>query len=142
MRKQRCNFVVSEYVNYGIGRTGMFEKPMTLLECAKLVKSTFNVPDVRVFGDLTQIVRTAAICPGSGKDMIANAKASKSDVYISGDFGHHNGIDANEDGVLIIDAGHQGIEKIFITYMKTYIHKRCEEIEVITEDSNAPFITI
>lgn len=138
----RREFVVSDYVSFGIGRTGMFEKPMTLLECAKLVKSTFNISDVRIFGAPDQMVRTAAICPGSGKDLVAKVKASKADVYISGDFGHHNGIDANEDGILVIDAGHQGIEKIFIDYMKKYVLERCEDISVITEQSQAPFMTV
>lgn len=138
----RKEFVVSDIVEYGIGRTGIFKSPMTLLDCAKLVKETFDIPDVRIFGNPDSLVRTAAICPGSGKDFVGKAKKAHADVYISGDFGHHNGIDANEDGVFVIDAGHQGIEHIFIDYMKDYIEKHCEDITVLTEYSHAPFITI
>lgn len=138
----RKDFVVSELVEYGIGRTGVLPHSMSLAECAQLVKRTFDIPNVRIFGNPDASVRTVAICPGSGKDLIDDVKRTRADVYISGDFGHHNGIDANEDGILVIDAGHQGIEHIFIDYMKTYIEEHCEDIDVCTEKSCAPFITI
>lgn len=136
------DYIDENLVLYGTGRKGRFAQPMTLLECATLVKDVFNIPDVRIFGNSKALVATVAICPGSGKDLMDKVKEANVDVYISGDFGHHNGIDANEDGILVIDAGHQGIEHIFIDYMKEYIEKNCKDISVITEKSQAPFMTV
>jgi len=136
------DFVAGEVKDFGIGRTGNLKTAMTLLACAGLVKETFGIPDVRLYGSPEKTVRTVAICPGSGKDFVAKARAAHADVYISGDFGHHNGIDAVEDGLCVIDAGHQGIEHIFTGYMKQYIETHCEGITVITEKSHAPFITV
>ncbi len=126
----------------GIGRFGRLPRPMTLLSCAGLVKNVFGISDVRVYGDVNTPVQTAAVCPGSGRDLMAQVKRSGADVYISGDFGHHSGIDAVEDGICVIDAGHQGIEHIFIDYVKRYIETNCAGVAVATEHSHAPFVTV
>lgn len=135
-------FVAGAYEDIGIGTHGILPEAMTLRDCAELVKTVFDIPDVRIFGDPDQIVRTAAMCPGSGKDLLSDVKRVHADVYISGDFGHHNGLDAVEQGIMVIDAGHQGIEKIFVKYMKDYIEKHIEGVEVMTEDSRPPFLTL
>ena len=49
---------------------------------------------MKVFGDLKQNVHRVAICPGSGKSDIDQAIAAGADVYVTGDIGHHEGIDA------------------------------------------------
>ena len=50
---------------------------------------------MKVFGDLKQKVHRVAICPGSGKSDIDQAIAAGADVYVTGDIGHHEGIDAH-----------------------------------------------
>ncbi len=42
---------------------------------------------------------------------------------ITGDVGHHGGIDAAANGMAVIDAGHYGLEHIFIPFMKGYLEK-------------------
>ena len=51
-------------------------------------------------------------------------------MLITGDISHHDGIDALEKGIDIIDAGHYGVEKIFIPFMKQYIESNAPGIEV------------
>lgn len=126
----------------GIGKFGLLPETITLKACAALVKSVFNIPHVSVFGNMEKNVRKAAICPGSGKGMAVHAAALGADVLITGDIGHHDGIDANAMGIAVIDAGHQGLEHIFIDYMKTYIDGAFPELTVYTENSRAPFTVI
>lgn len=45
----------------GIGRVGKLERDMRLSECCELVKSAFELQHVKVFGNLDQTVRCAAI---------------------------------------------------------------------------------
>ena len=52
--------------------------------------------------------------------MIDDALNFAPDVYITGDIDHHEGIDAVARGMNVIDAGHYGLEKIFVPYMKEY----------------------
>ena len=45
-------------------------------------------------------------------------------MLITGDIGHHEGIDSVAQGMAIIDAGHYGVEHIFIEDMKDYLRER------------------
>ena len=123
----------------GFGRFGNLPKIMTLRECATYVKDAFGISKVRVFGDPDMEVEMAAICPGSGGSMIDAALALKADVYITGDIDHHEGIDAVARGLAIIDAGHYGVEKIFVPYMKEYLKREVNGVLVYTQQEEEPF---
>lgn len=126
-------------VTQGIGRIGSLKQPMSLDECAQVVKQAFGIEWVKVFGEPVRPVETVAICPGSGKSMIGAALAGDVDVLITGDIDHHDGIDALERGMAVIDAGHFGLEQIFVPYMAEYIKRKTEHIEVITQTLKSPF---
>ena len=123
----------------GCGRVGKLEKKMNIEECAELVKECFNVPNVKVFGNMGDIVETVAIMPGSGGGYIKDAIKAGADVMITGDIDHHEGIDAVAQGIGIIDAGHYGIEKLFIAYMKQFIEREIPQLKVITAEIEEPF---
>ncbi|MCD7862565.1 MAG: Nif3-like dinuclear metal center hexameric protein [Lachnospiraceae bacterium] len=128
-----------EIATEGIGRVGQLMEPMTLLDVAQLVKRAFFVNQVKVFGNPEDICCTAAICPGSGKDLAADAVKSGADVFITGDIDHHTGIDLKAQGVNVIDAGHFGIEKLFKPYMKDYLARMLPQLEVLTAREEEPF---
>ena len=110
---------------YGIGLSGSLAEEMTLMELARRVKETFNIPHVSVFGDLDsgKKLKCAAICPGSGGSEIELVLGTGAEVYITGDISHHEGLDAAERGLAVIDAGHYGIEHIFMPIMEKYLGK-------------------
>ena len=126
----------------GIGRTGELPYEMTLKECAEMVKEVFMIDNVRIFGDPGKKVKRASISPGSGKHMSRYAIEAGSDVLISGDIDHHEGIDAVAAGLAVIDAGHFGLEKIFCPYMKDFIMREMPGIQVSIASENAPFSVI
>ena len=86
-------------------------------------------------------MKRVAISPGSGKSMIDLAGRKKVDCLITGDIDHHAGIDAVAQNVPIIDAGHYGIEKIFIPYMEEYINAKTD-LKVFCEVFKNPFTII
>lgn len=126
----------------GIGRIGRLKEPMSLGACAEKVKEAFDVSKVKVFGDLQKQVVCAAICPGSGKSVIPSAIAAGASVLITGDIDHHEGIDAAAQGLAIIDAGHYGVEKLFIPYMQQYLSKRLPGIRVVVQPPKEPFVYV
>lgn len=126
----------------GFGRIGKLPKVMTLRECAELIKKKFGIDRLKVFGELEGDIETAAIMPGSGKSMINTTIDAGADVLITGDIDHHEGIDAAAQGLFIIDAGHFGLEHIFVPYMEEYLGRECKDIEVITSRQTAPFVII
>ena len=126
----------------GIGCAGLLPKTMTLRECGEYVKKVFEIPTVKIFGDLDSLISRAAICPGSGKHMASYALALGSEVLITGDIDHHEGIDANSQGLAIIDAGHHGIEHIFTEYMKKRLNELFPRLHVDQDVNDPPFTVI
>lgn len=126
----------------GFGRFGKLPQMMTLLECAEYVKRKFSLTSVNIYGDLHKKVQTAAICGGSGKDFVEDAIHVGADVYITGDISHHTGIDSIAQNLMIIDAGHYGIEKIFIPYMKDFLKNQMPDVKVFLEEATNPFFVI
>ncbi len=134
--------VTDEESREGIGRVGDLSSPMSLQSCGEFIKEKFQLDSVKVFGDLSSTVQRVAICPGSGKGMTELALEKNADVLVTGDIGHHEGIDAVAQGLAIIDAGHYGLEHIFIEDMANYLRKNVEGIVVETHEITHPFQVI
>ena len=131
-----------EIAKEGIGRVGRLPNIMTLRECAEHVKQVFGLDNVRVYGDLDAELEIAAISPGSGKSMIGDAVAKNADVLITGDIEHHEGLDAVAQGLMIIDAGHYGIEKLFKNYIKDYLKRTYPNLTVYVHRDINPFVIL
>ncbi|MBT9777967.1 Nif3-like dinuclear metal center hexameric protein [Clostridium sp. MCC353] len=124
----------SEEGAYGIGKVGLLPHEMTLGELGTYVKDAFGLPFVTVYGmdEIKEPVRRIAVSPGSGSSMISHGLKAGVRVLVTGDIGHHEGIDAVAGGMAVIDAGHYGVEHIFIEFMADYINKITDgQIEII-----------
>ena len=106
---------------FGIGKIGRLPCETTLRACAELVKSAFGISSVRIFGDGGHMVKKVAVVPGSGGGEINRAILAGADLLISGDIDHHEGIDAMAQGLVVIDAGHYGLEHIFAVDMAGFL---------------------
>lgn len=126
----------------GIGKAGKLPKEMTLRECAVWVKEKFQIPSVRFLGDGNTKISFAAICPGSGRSVIGNCHLLGAEVLITGDIDHHTGIDQKDDHLSIIDAGHYGIEHIYIEDMCKFLKEKCPELKVSAAQIKHPFEVI
>lgn len=123
----------------GIGIIANIKEDITVGEYAQKVKDAFDLEHVMVFGNMDTKIHRIAIVPGSGRSMIAQAKESGADVFLTGDIGHHEGLDAVDMGICVIDAGHYGLEQVFIDDMKQLITEGQKEIEVITYKAGSPY---
>ena len=126
----------------GIGRIGSLEQPVTLEECCVYIKHKLNLGSLKVFGDMDAKVSRLAISPGSGKSAIGAAIAKGADVLVTGDIGHHEGLDAVEQGLSVIDAGHYGTEYIFIDDMKRFLEDKLPVLQVTAAPVIHPFQVI
>lgn len=123
----------------GIGRYGKLPRVMTLEECAAYVKEVFHLESVKIYGEPDGTTEWAAISPGSGKSMIKHAVAAGVKVLVTGDIEHHEGLDAMAQGLMVIDAGHYGIEKIFVPYLMEYLKREFPQLEVFAAEEKNPF---
>lgn len=118
----------------GLGRVGLLPREMSLKELAETVKLKFHLANVIMYGESDRIVEKIAICGGSGKSMIPYALKNNCQVLVTGDLDYHSCLDALQDGLALIDAGHFGIEKIFIPYMKDFFEKEVKGVTVICSE--------
>ena len=123
----------------GIGEIADLPSEMTLEEFSQAVKGAFRLEHVRVFGEPGKKVSRAAVCPGSGKSAIRPAIAKGADVLVTGDIGHHEGIDCVAQGLAVIDAGHYGVEHIFIGNVKEFLSEKLDGIRIVAEPVSNPF---
>lgn len=126
----------------GIGKIGDLPCSMTVKECCEFIKYHLNLTKVKVFGDMDKTVTRLAISPGSGKSAISSSLIKKADILVTGDIGHHEGLDAAEQGLNIIDAGHYGTEYFFIDDMETFLQNEFPEIHIIKSDIKHPFVVV
>ncbi|MDO4324182.1 MAG: Nif3-like dinuclear metal center hexameric protein [Lachnospiraceae bacterium] len=124
---------------YGIGGVGNLPKKMTARECCEYVKKAFDLKNVRLFGNPETEVRYLAVSPGSGKSMIGPALAAGADILVTGDIGHHDGLDAVDQGLPVIDAGHYGIEHLFIRQMADFLKEAFPELKIREAKPADPF---
>lgn len=132
-------------VPYGIGKTGNLAKPVTVRELARQVRESFGLPFAVVYGQelLDSEAARVSICPGSGGSMIEAAIANGSQVFVTGDMGHHQGIDAAARGMAVIDGGHYGLEHMFISFLAEYLGGRLGgEVEIIKAPPEWPAVIV
>ena len=126
----------------GIGSIGNLKEAVSLREYSAYVRDRLEIQSVKVFGDPEAKIRRVAILPGSGKSDIDLSIMKSADVLITGDVDHHSGIDAVQKGLYIIDAGHYGVEHLFISYMANKLRALFSDIEVQEEPKQEPFYIV
>jgi len=94
----------------GLGMVGELETPMDSLEFMNKLKDLFHCGAIRHTPIVKDKIRKVALCGGSGSFLLRKAKASKADIYISGDFKYHEFFDA-EGKIIIADIGHYESEQ-------------------------------
>lgn len=127
----------------GIGKLGETDSSYTLRSYCEVIKQKLNLDCVRVFGEPDMQIQRVAICPGSGKSTIQSALNKGAQVLVTGDIGHHEGMDATAQGLNIIDAGHYGTEYIFVNDVAIFLKEQlANEVIILKAEENPPFCTI
>ncbi|MBX6377353.1 MAG: Nif3-like dinuclear metal center hexameric protein, partial [Clostridia bacterium] len=94
----------------GLPRVGRVPEPLPLATWAQLVRERLNAPFVRVLGDLQRPVARVAVCGGAGADFLAVVRAAGADVYVTADVRYHEGQQAQDLNLAVVDPGHFATE--------------------------------
>jgi dinuclear metal center YbgI/SA1388 family protein len=90
------------------GRIGTLASPVSVRDLADTVCRALHIPAVLTAGEGE--VRTVAVLGGEGGDFVAAARRAGADAFVSGRIGYHRMLDAAEDGIVLIEAGHFATE--------------------------------
>ena len=97
----------------GLGRVGSLPAPMTLGDFTMLVGQALppTAWGVRAAGDPERVIRTVAVCGGSGGSLIDDAWRAGADAFLTADLRHHVASDAvAAGGPALVDAAHWATE--------------------------------
>ena len=110
------------------GRIGKLASPVDMAEFARTVCDILNAPAVNLLG--SGKVQTLAVIGGEGGDFVDAARHAGADMILSGRIGYHRMLDAAEDGIAVIEAGHFYTERPVLSYLAELVKKADAGIEV------------
>ena len=84
-------------------------------------------------------INTVAVCGGSGADLIEDALSEGADAFVTGEIKHHDYLDAAENGISVICAGHFKTEIIAMKRLYEMLGDNVKETEFIFTEQNAPY---
>jgi len=110
----------------GLGRVGQLPRPVALRAFAELVADALpGTPGgVRMAGDPERMVRTVAVCGGSGTSMLGAATSAGADVFLTSDLKHHVVSEALESpGPALCDVAHFASEFPWLSRAADLLHR-------------------
>ena len=120
----------------GLGVVGNLPTPVSSEEAIALVKEKFSLKTVRTSAPSDKPISRIAMCGGSGGSLIANARKSGAQLYISGDISYHNFF--TPEGFMIMDIGHYESEIEIVDILFSLIKKNFPTFAVrITQNLNS-----
>lgn len=107
---------------FGLGARGTLARPVSLHAFAEFVREALKLSHVRMVGDPRRKVQRIAVCGGAGGGEIPSLPRDI-DVYVTGDLKYHEADTAQERGLALIDASHDGTERNVATAIARYLKK-------------------
>ncbi len=132
----------------GLGRIGNLSRRMGLRDFLEWAKGIFGLSKIRVVCDsLDRDVGKVAVLGGSGGSLVSIAAQKEADVFITGDIGYHDALNALSHGLVLVDAGHFSTEdpayRIFGKKFGSMLRDRGFEVEVLLDhEESDPFCII
>lgn len=103
-------YPVVDVDGHGLGLVGQLPTPLPLRAVAARLRGDLPAPHLRYAGEPDRLVRRVAVVGGAGDSHVGAAVAAQVDVYVTGDLRHHVTLDALEQGLALVDAGHHATE--------------------------------
>lgn len=120
---------------FGSGVIGQLCQPCHASELISIIRETFMSNCLRTnlstLGHPDRLIKTIALCGGSGADFIREAERQKADAYLTGEIGYHNFF--GHDGILLIEAGHFETEQYTRDLLRDIIVEAHPNITVIID---------
>lgn len=109
------------------GRIGKLADPVDVATFSRTVCEILGAPAVNAIGKGT--VQTIAVLGGEGGDFADAARAAGADLFLAGRIGYHRMLDAAEDGLCVMEAGHFYTERPVLDRLAELVKKADSGIE-------------
>ncbi|MCL2165933.1 MAG: Nif3-like dinuclear metal center hexameric protein [Clostridiales bacterium] len=127
----------------GFGRIGLLKEPAGLDSFARAVAGKLGLKDLRYYGDGDKRISRVACCGGAGAFLMPEAKAGGADAFVTSDVKHHEGMQAREMGLGLLDAGHFHTENPIIRVLAAYLKEKCPGLAIVVSTSEkSPYTAV
>lgn len=99
-----------EAAEQGIGRVGTLPQTIPAGAFLQQVQRALAFDAVRMVGPADRPVHTIAVCGGAGAELMKEALAAGADALVTADVRHHEFVEADARGFVLVDAGHAATE--------------------------------
>lgn len=113
----------------GISRLCELPETMDFADFLSRVKNSLGANGLRYAGP-GRPVRRFGICGGSGAGDLPLALAQDCDTFVTADVKHHQFVEANEEHINLIDAGHFSTENVVVPVLKAWLNEDFPELDV------------
>lgn len=113
-----------------MGLVGTLKEEMDSEEFAKFVKIKLECNGVR-YTNTGKKIKKVGLCSGSGGCFVKEAIRQACDAFVTGEIKHSDILNANEHGLMIVDAGHYRTENVIIKPLCKELQKEFSNIEFI-----------
>lgn len=83
----------------------------------------------RRYGDCNRPVRRVAVLGGAGEDYAGIALSAGADVYVTGEMAYHKALDAVDNGLCVVEAGHAATESPAISLLCDGLQKAADALQ-------------
>jgi dinuclear metal center YbgI/SA1388 family protein len=114
----------------GTGRIGQLPRPLPLREFVAAAAAALPATawGVRAAGDPERLIRSVAVCGGSGGSYSEDARRAGADAFLTADLKHHPVIEAvterGGDGMALVDAAHWATEAPWLQAVAARLRER------------------
>lgn len=126
----------------GLGRVGELPAPLTLAELTRVAARALppTAWGVRAAGEPDRVVRTVAVCGGSGDSLLAAAAAAGADAYLTADLRHHPASEhVAGGGPALLDAAHWATERPWLDDLAGWLAATAGVTAVVSDLDTDPW---
>ena len=128
--------LLNEQTGAWLGRIGTLPEPLSPEAFAAHIKACLNASSVK-FAAAPRVIRTVALCSGSGADCLDAAISAGADALLTSEVKQHEYLAAAAAGISIFDAGHFDTEDIVIEPLRDYLAKEIPDVHFFTTHRSA-----
>jgi dinuclear metal center YbgI/SA1388 family protein len=126
----------------GIGRVGSVPSA-TLREHADRVRKVLGVDHLLVAGSLEREVTRAAVCAGSGGDLVRDAVRAGAQLLLTGEVRHHDALAAEAAGLSVVCTRHSTSERVALVALERRLSQELPGVRVVrSEEDRDPFVFV
>lgn len=125
----------------GFTVVGELENEMSIDDFAEFVADKLDVAGIR-YTDTDKIIKNVAVCGGAVDTEFIYSSADKADCYVTGDVKYHQMLDAQQEGICVVSAGHFETENKPFFKLKEKLESIFVDVEFISAPQENPIKTI